>query len=833
MSVNWTQLLIDATTSTTSWMAPSTEEVVAVAKLGSYYGPLQSGIMKSTDLNYVDISYPTAKSAPYLSERGFFSNSILVGYHLQIIEGDYSSSDCNQILPDDSKSLFQQTVLVYRRAGRPLMDRAPGTIVYEDSILVAPSDADFSRPDKLLSQSTLKIRVDIPSGVLVEGTRYTARTRCILAFPYVSGDGYEPRWYVYGNGARPYFTNWGISKASVNSKPSVVNLTVNGLSNATRLVSTSGVLMGFSVKNQDGPKARYRVQVGSVTYGQFVPSMWDSNWVILTDGIGTVDVSIPYQGRALKTGVAYSWRVRSNDGLADGDWSDTKTFSINDPARIRSLKVGGTEVLFGRVPKAPADGAVVTWVYYDKESVGQKYYKLFYRQDDWGNEKETSAKSDITTVTLPEVEAGRQVFLRLVVSDGIEETTASGSFISNTAASITRILIEGQENPVTITTATPTLAWVYQDIDSEAQAGYQLQVSDEPEFNTLMWDTGQQMSPVNSVVYGSFGSPTPLVHGTYFVRMSVYDGVSWSDFSGSVAAFFAYNQAPTSPVIVQPASGTYSGAIEVRWLPATDPDGDELTYQIEVTNQRSSNRGWTLLVGPLPSTQTSYWIGAADLPSGDDYGIRVIASDGMANSDPTLGSTSQKFFIANHAPTTPVFATPTSGQVVRQSMRVEWIEADPVDVDGDVAYYILEITDDASSSSPTWRHLGTFGAGTKSYVFNTSEYDNGNDYQFRITAYDEHGLTGDVNLSAKFVIDVTSIANDVVFLDGTTFLTTSDGRILRVRNASWQVDEDWSGERSPRDFELFMTSGGSFQVVDGELRFTSPFGQTTIMREGE
>lgn len=828
MSVNWTQLLIDATTSTTSWMTPATEEVVAVATLGSYYGPLQSGIMKSTDLNYVDISYPTAKSAPYLSERGFFSSSILVGYHLQVIEGDFSAADCNQTLPDDSRSLFQSTSLVYRRAGRPLMDRAPGTVVYEDSILVAPSDAAFDRPDKLLPQATLKIRVDIPSGVLVEGTRYTARARCVLAFPFTAGDGYEPKWYVFGNGARPYFTNWGISKASVNSKPSIVNLTVNGLSNASRLVSTSGILMGFTVKNQDGPKARYRVQVGSVTYGQFIPSMWDSNWVIMVDGVGVVDVSIPYQGRSLKNGVAYSWRVRANDGLADGDWSDTKIFSINDPARIRSLKVDGTEVLFGNIPKAPADGSVVTWVYYDKESVGQKYYKLFYRQDDWGAEREISAKSSATSVTLPDLDPGKHVFLRLVVSDGIEETVASGSFVSNTSATVTRILVDGQANPVTIATATPTLSWVYQDVDSEAQHGYQLQVSDSPEFTTFEWDTGQVLSATNSVVYAG----TALVHGTYFIRMSVYDGVSWSGFSDSVTAFFAYNQAPSSPVILQPTSGTYSGAIEVRWIPATDPDGDELTYQVEVTTQRSSNRAWTLLIGPLPSTQTSYWIGASDLPSGDDYGIRVIASDGMASSDPSLGSTSQKFSIANHAPTTPVFATPTSGQIVRKSMRVEWIEADPVDVDGDVAFYILEITDDASSSSPTWSHLGTFGAGTKSYVFDSSGYENGTDYQFRITAYDEHGLTGDVNLSSKFTIDVTAIANDVVFLDGTTFLTTSDGRILRVRNSAWQVDEDWSGERTPRDFDSFMTPGGSFQVVDGELRFTTPFGQTTMMREG-
>jgi hypothetical protein len=820
--MNWTQLIADATSSTTSWMTPAVEEVTAVAKFGSYYGPLKNNIMKSTDLNYVDVSYPVSKSSPYLATRGFFASSILVGFHLQIIEGDYSSGDCNQILPDDTKSLFQETVLVYRRAGRSLMDRAPGSVIYEDVIQVVPSDAVFARPDKLLSQATLKVRSDIPTGVLVEGIKYTARARCILAFPFIEGDGYEPRWYVYENGARPYYTNWGISKASVNSRPSVVNLTINGLSNAARLPSKSGILMAFTVKNQDGPKSNYRIQVGSMSYGQFVPSMWDTDWVTMSDNVGLLEVSTPYQGRALKKGVAYSWRVRANDGLLNGDWSETRTFSINDPARIKSLKVDDVEILFGKVPKSNSEGAVVTWIYSDEESVAQKYYKLYYRQEDWGTEQLISDKSSASTVTLPDLEPGKQVFLRLVVSDGIEETTATGSFVSNSSPSVTRILIDGDENPVTVTDLTPTISWVYQDLDSEAQSGYRVQVSTTPDFATLEWDTGQVMSAANSVVYAG----TALTHGTYFVRMSVYDGVSWSSFDDALTAFFAVNSAPSSPVLVVPTAGTYGEAIEIRWLPATDPDGDSITYQIDVTTQRSSNRGWKMLVGPLPSTQTSYWIGASDLPSGDDYGVRVIASDGMASSDPSLGSTSQKFIISNHAPTTPSFVTPSSGQIVRKSLRLEWIEADPVDIDGDVVYYILEVTDDASSSSPTWKHLGSFGAGTSSYVFDTAGYDNGSDYQFRMTSYDEHGLAGEVVLSSKFEIDTTSIANDVVFLDGNTYMTTSDGRILRVRNA-------WSGERALRYFDIYSTPGGKIEISDGEVRFTAPNGETMMFREGQ
>jgi len=825
--MNWLQLITEATTSTTSWMTPSAEEVVAVASFGSYYGPLKNGVAKSTDLNYVDISYPVSKSYPYLADRKFFASSILVGFHLQVMEGDYGTSDCNQVLPDDTRSLFQDTVLVYRRAGKPLMDRAPGSVVYEDVVLVAPTDASFDRQDKLLPQAALKMRVDIPAGTFVEGVKYTARVRCVMAFPYTEGDGYEPKWYVYDDGARPFYTNWGISKIAINSKPSVVNLTINGLSNAVRLPSKTGILMGFSVKNQDGPKSNYRVQVGSMSYGQFVPSMWDSDWVPMTDTVGVIDVSIPYQGRELKNGVAYSWRGRASDGLSSGDWSDTKIFSINDPAKIKSIKVDDVEVLFGRVPKASSDGAVVTWIYYDKESVTQKYYRLYYRQDDWSTEQVVSAKTSDNSVVLPELTSGKQVFLRLVVSDGIEETTAKGSFITNTAPSVTRILVDGLDNPVTLANPTPTISWVYQDLDSEAQVGYQVQVSTSPEFTTFEWDSGQQMSSANFVVYGGV-----MTHGTYFIRASVYDGVSWSSFDESVVAFCAFNSAPTSPILVVPTAGSYDGAIEVRWLAATDPDGDEITYQIDVTTQRTSDRGWKMLVGPLPSTQTSYWIGATDLPSGDDYGVRVIASDGMAASDPSLGSTSQKFSISNHAPTTPSFASPSSGQVVKKSTRVEWIEGNPVDVDGDVVYYMLEVTDDASSASPSWKYIGTFGAGTSSYVFDTSGYDNGDDYQFRITSYDEHGMSGDTNLSAKFEVDRTTIANDVVFINGNTYLTTSDGRILRVRNFSWQVDEDWSGEKPIRNFDTYYTEGAVIEIVDGELRFTTPNGETTILKEG-
>ncbi len=209
--------------------------------------------------------------------------------------------------------------------------------------------------------------------------------------------------------------------------------------------------------------------------------------------------------------------------------------------------------------------------------------------------------------------------------------------------------------------------------------------------------------------------------------------------------------------------------------------------------------------------------------------MRVLASDGISTSDPVSG-TSQIFRIANHAPNSPVFSKPVSGQTVTQLLRAEWIEADPVDIDGDLVTYLLDITSNASSTSPTWERIGTFGAGSTFGLTDVSERNDGNDFQLRITAIDEKGEKGSINLSPKFSIDNGIRILDTSVFEGNTYFGTSDGKLLRMREILWQVDENWA--QGPVDrFIVNATEGAVIRVENGEILFLNPNGETAVLRE--
>jgi hypothetical protein len=828
--VNWTQLLLQATTSTTAWPTPAVEDAAGQAVVGSYFGPVKEGVVKSTSLNFVEVSYPLNGGQPALSSTPMLSKSILVGLHLQVLEGTLSDEDCNQRLGDDTWSMILGLRTSLRAAGRPLGDKPPGLVVFETSKLLAAATYDFGLQDSLVAyQKSLKDKADIPDGVLVEGTAYTARVRAVLAYPYALGDGIDPTWFVFQGVARPYYTRWGTARFKVNKKPSVVSLMLNGFASPPKIPSTAAVNFGFTIKNEDGPDAKYKIQVGGVHGGSFSPTAWDSGWVVLDNGTGNVDVSAPYQGSPLSKGATYAWRARANDGLADGDWSDAKYFTINQPPVATSLQVDSQEILFGDTPRAKAAAPTVSWTYVGSP---QKTYSLFYRQEDWLAEEEVSGKGATASVVLPTVsgttfDSGKNVFLRLVVSDGIESAEFSGQFVSSKAPTISSISIDGDSNPTDVANLTPTISWVYQSQDGGAQQRYQVRVSTAIDFSAIIWDPGAVTSAADSVVYAG----PALSHGTYFVRVIGYDGISWSDWAASPPCFFSFNHKPNAPTLILPVVGTYSGTLEVRWIPAAplDADGDAVTYALEVTSTRSSNRGWKFLVGPLPSYQTSYVIGASDLPAGDDYGVRIVASDSMSSADP---STSQRFAIANHAPTTPVFYLPSSGQVVSNFARVEWIEANPPDVDGDLVYYVLEAAPDSSTAQPTWSLVATLKAGTNSYVLDASALDDGTDYRLRITAIDEKGKAGSQNLSPKFAVDHTVVVNDVETFRGSAFASTSDGRLVKYHDAYWQFGDPWLTEIPILGMSTFFTPGAKVSVSGQEVIISDPAGETFLFREG-
>jgi hypothetical protein len=223
------------------------------------------------------------------------------------------------------------------------------------------------------------------------------------------------------------------------------------------------------------------------------------------------------------------------------------------------------------------------------------------------------------------------------------------------------------------------------------------------------------------------------------------------------------------------------------------------------------------------------------IPSGNDYGVRVLANDGFTDSDPTLGtspvtSSGLGFTILNHAPNTPIFTSPLVGSTVSRLLKAEWLEAIPVDVDGDAVFYTLGLTMDSSVSSPAYQNVGVLNEGTTSTIIDVSGMPDGNNFQLSIVATDARGAVGATNYSGNFsVVNITTLT-DFERLDSTLYASGSDGILYRANETIWQVDNDFSYQPQQAPYLAFISGNPTATIQNGALNIKSPAGSTFILR---
>jgi hypothetical protein len=105
----------------------------------------------------------------------------------------------------------------------------------------------------------------------------------------------------------------------------------------------------------------------------------------------------------------------------------------------------------------------------------------------------------------------------------------------------------------------------------------------------------------------------------------------------NVTYAFYLDRAPESPVLVEPLNGSYTAdnTTFFDWLPAGDDDGDQVTYNLQI----SSDYGFGSMVLEKENlTATEYTLGAGEALGNGDYYWRVYAYDGhMANASVIWG----------------------------------------------------------------------------------------------------------------------------------------------------------------------------------------------------
>lgn len=188
------------------------------------------------------------------------------------------------------------------------------------------------------------------------------------------------------------------------------------------------------------------------------------------------------------------------------------------------------------------------------------------------------------------------------------------------------------------------------------------------------------------------------------------------------------NKAPTTPTTVYPKNNELciDNAVNFQWNASTDPEGDAITYTVEV----SENSAFSSITHTQTTSSTSKSI---SLEKGVVFYWRVRAKDSKnASSD---NSSANQFYtegegIVNHLPFSPDLVAPAlDATVSTATATLEWTASD-VDTDDTLTYDVYFGT----TNDPTDKKGDNQSATTL-----TVDVDGSTDYYWKVVVKDDKG----------------------------------------------------------------------------------------------
>ncbi|MEM4243156.1 MAG: hypothetical protein QXM31_04625, partial [Candidatus Woesearchaeota archaeon] len=205
--------------------------------------------------------------------------------------------------------------------------------------------------------------------------------------------------------------------------------------------------------------------------------------------------------------------------------------------------------------------------------------------------------------------------------------------------------------------------WVALYSNAPASQGWNLAYRNESLCNTTgLWYTQKQGTWTTTQQSGC-----PDAHIHLARRNDVVDGLSisvtanYTDGNSTTnTSNFTFEELPNLPPLptafTYPQNGTYSGLINITWIPSIDPNGDPVTYNLSLLNADGT---FNMTLNTSTSLTYFYW-NSATVPDGT-YDLMVVACDpSKACSNFTLGGLYYNFTVDNTAPSVTLIA-PANG----------------------------------------------------------------------------------------------------------------------------------------------------------------------------
>jgi len=263
---------------------------------------------------------------------------------------------------------------------------------------------------------------------------------------------------------------------------------------------------------------------------------------------------------------------------------------------------------------------------------------------------------------------------------------------------------------------------------------------------------------------------------------------------------------PTAPSLVGPGGGevvTTSNPL-LEFAPASDPQGDVLTYTLQVWDDPSMSTLIQELPNVVQSPGPTTSVPTAALAENVTFAWRAKASDGNADGP---WSQLETFFVnaQNEAPDAPTLLFPVDGEYV-DSLRpmMQWSAYSDVDQDTG-GTFLIEVSDPDGqlvASMPV-------GAGLTSIELDTDLAED-TEYRWSMQATDPGGLTSPWSAEESFVVDTTNSAPDAV-----EFVRPTDGAVVDTTSPELEATATFDVEGDAVDYEFEVDSSPTYDAGDG------------------
>ncbi len=285
------------------------------------------------------------------------------------------------------------------------------------------------------------------------------------------------------------------------------------------------------------------------------------------------------------------------------------------------------------------------------------------------------------------------------------------------------------------------------------------------------------------------------------------------------------NGLPSAPVIVAPEEGQIfidRTSVVLRWLQAEDPEGDTLTYDMELATDADFNEVIDNREGMVAGEQQAMDVDLEDLALGQTYHARVRANDPFGAGP--FATVSFELRSSNRAPEAPVLISPIDDVRV-QVGDVDFVFEAAVDPDEDVLSYVLRVFPDATVGEDPVVVTEPVELGQGEQTITVSlDIDPGN-YTWDLTATDPEGEEVTAGPASFVLVKTTNEppTAPVAIAPIEGVVLTEAGFDLEVENAT-----DPEGQALRYTFEIYSDQMLTDRVAIFEDVAEGDSGQTTV-----